>query len=48
MTTLPLTLKDGHLFTEINHQLWLVDTGSPISFGSEPTITIEQKQFNIS
>ena len=30
MTTLPLTLKDGHLFTEINHQLWLVDTGSPI------------------
>jgi len=47
MTTFPLMLKDGHLFTEINHQLWLVDTGSPISFGSENSIILNQKKFTM-
>lgn len=47
MNTLPLQLRDGHLFVELNGELWLFDTGAPTSFGTVATITLCGVQFRI-
>lgn len=31
-----LEIKHGHLLAEINGQGWVIDTGSPMTFGAEP------------
>jgi hypothetical protein len=45
--TLPLQLRDGHVFVEIASELWLVDTGAPTSFGASPTVTIAGERFEL-
>ncbi len=35
---LPLYFRNGHVFVEIGRNLWLLDTGSPASFGGEGLI----------
>lgn len=40
MITIPLLRKAGHIFVEVQEQLWLFDTGAPTSFGDAPRITI--------
>jgi len=47
MTKLPLIFEDGHLFVELEGNLWLFDTGAPESFGEAENLTIADKQFNI-
>ena len=34
MNTLPLQVREGHVFVELGGELWLVDTGAPTSFGT--------------
>lgn len=41
MITLPLVLKDGHLFFEMEDGLWLFDTGAPTSFGESKEIVLD-------
>jgi hypothetical protein len=48
MTTYPLHLRDGHLFLQLDGALWLLDTGSPSSFGTQPGPSIAGRQFDIS
>ena len=47
--TLPLHLRDGHLFVEIggepSGQLWLLDTGAPTSFGASRSLVIAGERF---
>lgn len=45
MTTLPLILNAGHLFVELEGNLWLVDTGAPTSFGVSQNLTIDGERF---
>ncbi|MBE3050163.1 hypothetical protein IMZ48_48235 [Candidatus Bathyarchaeota archaeon] len=47
MTTLPLHLRDGHLFLETAGALWLFDTGAPTSFGSSSALTLAGEQFRL-
>ncbi len=47
MSTLPLQLRDGHLFIELNGELWLLDTGAPSSFGTSRRLTIAGEQFSL-
>lgn len=47
MTTLPLRFTAGHLFLEIDGRLWLLDTGSPASFGSEPSLALDGESFRL-
>jgi hypothetical protein len=47
MYTLPLLFKDGHLFVELEEELWLLDTGAPASFGATNKLSIAGKQFEI-
>ena len=47
MNSYPLTLKNDHMFLELQSGLWLIDTGAPTSFGSESSITIEKTDFEI-
>lgn len=47
MNTLPLQLRDGHLFVELGKALWLLDTGAPISFGTPRNVTIAGEQFSV-
>jgi hypothetical protein len=47
MNTLPLKLRDEHLFVELEGELWLLDTGAPTSFGRFPTLSIAGKQFGL-
>ena len=48
MTTLPLIFKDGHLFVELEGNLWLFDTGAPTSFGESKEITIDAQCSRLS
>lgn len=48
MTTLPLVFKDGHLFVELEGNLWLFDTGAPTSFGAVTSIMVAGKQFRLA
>jgi len=41
MSIYPLTLKNGYLIASINGHDWLLDTGSPVSFGDVTCLTIE-------
>ena len=45
MATLPLLLRNEHLFVETAGGLWLVDTGAPTSFG--PALTVAGEQFRL-
>jgi len=47
MNTLPLQLRDGHLFVELGGELWLLDTGAPTSFGTSRNLTIAGEQFSL-
>lgn len=47
MTTMPLTLTRGHLFVEVEGNLWLVDTGAPTSFGVTPSLAFAAEQFSL-
>lgn len=47
MTTLPLQLRDGHLFVESGGELWLLDTGAPSSFGTTASLSIAGEQFTL-
>ena len=47
MDTLPLQLRDGHLFVELNGELWLLDTGAPTSFGNSTSISLAGEQFSL-
>ncbi len=47
MNTLPLQLRDGHLFVELGGELWLLDTGAPTSFGTSRSLTIAGEQFSL-
>jgi hypothetical protein len=48
MHLLPLTYPNGHLFVTIGDHDWLLDTGSPTSFGNIPSSVIENREFSIS
>ena len=48
MTIYPLTLKNDHMFLELENGFWLVDTGAPSSFGSEITVKIEGIDYEIN
>lgn len=45
--TLPLQLRDGHLFVELDGGRWLLDTGAPTSFGPGGSLTIAGEQFDL-
>ncbi len=47
MNTLPLQLRDGHLFVELGGELWLLDTGAPTSFGTAENIFIGGEEFRL-
>ena len=42
---LPLRHMHGHMFVEIDNEMWLVDTGAPTSFGDYNCIAIGSEQF---
>ena len=44
----PLHFRSGHLFIEILGDLWLFDTGSPMSFGTVPALSLEGIEFKLS
>ena len=47
MIRLPLRYQQGHLFVELENDLWLVDTGAPTSLGQCCNLTIDGEQFEI-
>ena len=51
MHTLPLQLRDGHLFVDLcgdlGGQLWLLDTGAPTSFGASRSLAIAGERFEL-
>ena len=47
MNNYPLTMKNDHMFLELQSGPWLLDTGAPTSFGSESTASIEKTDFEI-
>jgi hypothetical protein len=38
--TLPLHLRQGHVFVELGGELWLLDSGSPKSFGTSSCVAM--------
>lgn len=48
MASFPLRLSQGHLFTVLDGQTWLVDTGGPQSFGNPGALVIGDRRFQIS
>jgi len=46
--TYPLLLEKKHLFLILNDQRWLIDTGSPASFGISETLNISNQTFNLA
>lgn len=42
-----LHTRNGHLFLKLEHQLWLLDTGMPISFGAQTTLCWEGQAFSL-
>jgi len=48
MITLPLVFKDGHLFVELDGNLWLFDTGAPTSFGAVTSMMIAGEQLRLA
>ena len=47
MSIYPLSLKNDHMFLELENGSWLIDTGAPSSFGSEMFVRIEGSDFEI-
>jgi hypothetical protein len=47
MSTLPLELRDGHVFVNIEGNRWLIDTGAPTSFGDCGRLTMEGQLFAV-
>jgi len=48
MTTLPLIFRDGHLFVELDRNLWILDTGAPTSFGAVSNIIFARQEFRLA
>lgn len=46
MLTHLLHFRDGHLFLELDGELWLLDTGAPASFGESHSLSIAGEQFS--
>ncbi len=44
---LPLTVRNNHLFIENNKQLWLLDTGSPSSFGNQAVLSLAGQEIQL-
>jgi hypothetical protein len=44
----PLLFEKGHIFINIDNGLWLIDTGSPASFGKTEILNFCNKQFSVS
>lgn len=47
MSTFPAQLLDGHIIMRVNTSDYIMDTGSPVSFGRGSTVRIEGKNFTI-
>jgi hypothetical protein len=47
MNTFPLQHKNGHIFVELDGNLWLLDTGAPSSFGGARGLAIAGEQFSL-
>lgn len=47
MSTYLLKHINSHLFMEIDHNDWLIDTGAPSSFGNVSCVTIAEKTFTV-
>jgi len=45
---LSLDFVSGHLFVTIEGERWLVDTGSPNSFGRETTLGLDDQSFRVA
>lgn len=45
MIQLPLLFRESHLFIEFADELWLLDTGAPTSFGTQPTLSLAGAEF---
>jgi hypothetical protein len=43
-----LYTHEGHIFVQVGSELLLLDTGAPMSFGTEPELTIAGKRFSVS
>lgn len=48
MQRLELVLTSGHLLVTSSDGRWLLDTGSPASFGNQPLITLDGKAFPVA
>ena len=48
MKDYPLLYKEGHLFMELDGDLWLIDTGAPASFGNKSHILLLDQTFIIT
>lgn len=48
MQRLELVLSSEHLLVTLGDVRWLLDTGSPVSFGRQPLITLDGKPFPIA
>jgi hypothetical protein len=44
----PLHFRAKHLFLELDGRLWLVDTGSPMSFGAPGEVAIADRRFQLT
>jgi len=44
---LPLKYINGHIFVQIAGDLWLIDTGSPTSFGVSGKLAISDENFTL-
>lgn len=47
-TQTPLITQHGHLFARIGGRDWIVDTGSPISFGDEAVLQLAGQSFDVA
>jgi hypothetical protein len=43
----PLHFRDGHLYLEVGGELWLLDTGAPVSFGDSENLAIGGATFRL-
>ena len=48
MQTLPLHFANNHLLVTLDGRDWLLDTGGSVSFGSTPSIRVDQQEFSLS
>lgn len=48
MQRVPLLLSSGHLIATIDDDRWVLDTGSPASFGREETIELDSQHFKVA